>query len=144
MTHKLKILPKWYDDVLNERKKFEVRKNDRDFKVGDKLLLQEWENGIYTGREILKEIEYIYHGDGAYGLSEKYCILGLKPNTQTADDVVEVKHGKWAAAHDTSGHDYERCTECGIYIEGIFFANDYDVNFCPNCGADMRERKETE
>ncbi|MBQ6264933.1 MAG: DUF3850 domain-containing protein [Clostridia bacterium] len=55
-----------------------MRKNDRDFKVGDTLLLQEWENGIYTGREILKEIEYIYHGDDAYGLSEEYCILGLK------------------------------------------------------------------
>ena len=82
MTHKLKILPKWYDDVLNERKKFEVRKNDRDFKVGDILLLQEWERGKYTGREILKEIEYIYHGDGAYGLSEEYCILGLKEMKQ--------------------------------------------------------------
>jgi predicted RNA-binding Zn-ribbon protein involved in translation (DUF1610 family) len=55
-----------------------------------------------------------------------------------AADVVEVKHGKWAEAHDTSGHNYQRCTECGIYIQDIFFANDYDANFCPNCGADMR------
>ena len=59
-------------------------------------------------------------------------------------DVVEVKHGKWAEAHDTSGHDYQRCTACGVYIEDIFFANDYSVNFCPQCGADMRERRETE
>ena len=79
MTHKLKILPKWYDDVLNERKKFEIRKNDRDYKVGDYLLLQEWEKGKYTGREMVKEIEYIYHGDGTYGLSEEFCVLGLMP-----------------------------------------------------------------
>lgn len=87
MTHSLKILPKYYDDVLNGRKKFEIRKNDRNFKVGDKLLLQEWDKDEYTGREMLKEVDYIFPSNGTcelsedycitYGLSEGYCILGL-------------------------------------------------------------------
>ena len=54
-----------------------------------------------------------------------------------AADVRPVVRGKWIEAHDTSGHDYERCSECGTYIESIYFANDYNVNYCPNCGARM-------
>ena len=77
-THFLKILPKWYEDVESGKKKFEIRRNDRPFAVGDILVLQEYERGRYTGREIQKEIEYIYTGDGTYGLSDEFCILGIK------------------------------------------------------------------
>lgn len=54
-----------------------------------------------------------------------------------AADVVERKRGCWITAW-VHGDEYQHCTECGAYVEGIFFANDYDVNFCPSCGADMR------
>ena len=76
--HELKILPKWFEDVTNNKKNFEIRRNDRDFKIGDLILLKEYERGRYTGKEIYKEIQYIYIGDGTYGLSEEFCILGLK------------------------------------------------------------------
>lgn len=82
MTHELKILPKWFNDVAAGVKNFEIRRNDRPFAVGDKLLLKEWERGKYTGREITKEITYIYQGDGTYGLSEEFCVLGLKSNPE--------------------------------------------------------------
>lgn len=125
MTHKLKILPKWFDDVLNERKKFEIRKNDRDFKVGDKLLLQEWERGKYTGREILKEIEYIYHGDGTYGLSEEYCILGLKPKIlMLSTDIVEVvrcKDCRYVWEHENG---YYECGYGFCEVRADFFCAD--------------------
>lgn len=75
--HELKILPKWYADVESEKKNFEIRVNDRNYKVGDTLILQEYDKGNYTGREITRKIQYIYQGNGAYGLSEEYCILGL-------------------------------------------------------------------
>lgn len=77
-THSLKILPQWFHEIAIGRKEFELRKNDRDFRVGDRLLLQEWEDGKYTGRNIIKEIKYLYSGNGDYGLAEGYCILGLK------------------------------------------------------------------
>ena len=77
-THELKILPQWFADVLTGKKNFEIRRNDRDFKVGDYLLLKEYERGHYTGRELKKRIQYIYQGDGNYGLSEEFCILGLE------------------------------------------------------------------
>ena len=80
-THELKILPRWFEDVQSGRKNFEIRRNDRDFKIGDYLLLKEWERGKYTGREITRKIQYIYLGDGTYGLSDDYCILGLCSNS---------------------------------------------------------------
>lgn len=78
MTHELKILPKWFEDVKSGKKTFEIRRADRDFKVGDTLVLKEYEKGRYTGREIERTIQYIYKGDGSYGLSEEFWILDLK------------------------------------------------------------------
>ena len=77
-THELKILPKWFEDVQSHKKNFEIRKADRDFNIGDYLILKEWERDKYTGRYVVRQIEYIYKGDGKYGLSEDYWILGLK------------------------------------------------------------------
>lgn len=77
-THFLKILPRWYQDIESGKKNFEIRRYDRPFEVGDILVLQEYERGRYTGRAIQKEIEYIYAGDGTYGLSQEFCILGIK------------------------------------------------------------------
>jgi hypothetical protein len=81
-THELKILPQYFNAVQDGSKNFEIRKNDRGFKVGDRLLLKEWDSMIeYTGKEITKEISYIFdskESNTLYGLEEGYCILGLK------------------------------------------------------------------
>ncbi|HEN3636303.1 TPA: DUF3850 domain-containing protein [Yersinia enterocolitica] len=67
ITHQLKILPEYFQAVIDGRKKAELRTNDRDFKVGDYLLLAEWESGAaeYTGREIRVEISDITQCDFA-------------------------------------------------------------------------------
>lgn len=83
MEHKLKILPQYFKAVQEGTKTFELRKNDRGFKVGDILILREWikrdlqRESNFTGNEIKKEISYVLEG-GKYGLEEGYCILGLK------------------------------------------------------------------
>jgi hypothetical protein len=77
MTHELKILPEFYNDILSGKKNFEIRKADRDFQEGDKIILKECD-GVFTGRELERWIGYIHRGNGEYGLSEGYCILGLK------------------------------------------------------------------
>lgn len=76
VVHKLKIKTQYFVDVKNGRKTFELRKNDRDFKVGDTLLLEEY-NGDYTGRFIKVIITYLLKG-GNYGLDKDYVILGIK------------------------------------------------------------------
>ena len=43
MTHELKILPQFYRAVLEGRKTFEVRKNDRHYCVGDFISLAEYD-----------------------------------------------------------------------------------------------------
>lgn len=64
-VHKLKLDPRYYDDSAAGIKTFEIRKNDRDFKVGDILELREYvwsglENrGAYTGAVHWKVITYI-------------------------------------------------------------------------------------
>ena len=78
ITHKLKITQKFYYDIKLNGKRFELRKDDRGFEVGDKLLLREYVILEYTGREIKTEITYILRNCEKYGLKAGYAILGIK------------------------------------------------------------------
>ena len=75
-THYLKAWLEYFNDVCENKKKFELRKNDRDFQIGDEVVLQAWDNeeGKYTGYYYRITIKYILHG-GQFGLEEGYCIL---------------------------------------------------------------------
>jgi hypothetical protein len=86
MTHCLKIWPEYYKAIESEEKPFEVRKMDRPFKVGEKLILQEYDPSIgqYTGKECERIITYILKGVGEFGLAEGYCVMGLKRNEHYA------------------------------------------------------------
>jgi len=72
--HYLKTETEFFKAVEKGEKKFEVRKNDRDFKEYDIICLQETVNGIKTGRVITRIIKYIFYG-GKYGLDKEYCII---------------------------------------------------------------------
>lgn len=78
MLHKLKITPQYFRDVCYNNKRFELRRDDRDYKVGDTLILEEYENGKYTGSSFSpdKPIQYILRDCEEYGLQKGYCILG--------------------------------------------------------------------
>ena len=75
-THYLKTKNPYYNDIINNNKNFELRKDDRDFQVGDTLVLQEYDNKL-TGNQIIKTVVYKLKG-GIFGLDKSYCILGLK------------------------------------------------------------------
>ena len=85
-THDIKILPQYFERIENGQKMFEVRKNDRDYQVGDELILDEWDpiTQKYTERLIIMHISYILHG-GQFGIAEGYCVLGLMHSQQWAD-----------------------------------------------------------
>lgn len=73
--HKLKTETEYYQAIEKGLKKFELRKNDRDYKVGDYIYLEETVNGTYTGRKLPPmEIKYILDG-GKFGLEEGYCAI---------------------------------------------------------------------
>jgi uncharacterized protein YqfB (UPF0267 family) len=77
MVHELKILPEYYNAVLSGDKTFEIRFNDRNYQVGDTLILREFTGDSYTGRETIKEVSYLLQ-DVLFGLRENYCVMGLK------------------------------------------------------------------
>ena len=51
--------------------------NDRGFQVGDTVILKEWDNIRYSGREIKGKIKYILD-DKFIGIAEGYVILSLE------------------------------------------------------------------
>jgi hypothetical protein len=76
-THELKTWKEYFIDVWENRKKFEVRYNDRDFQVGDKLFLNEWDTfrTEYTGRSIKCKITYLL--DDYLFVKEDYVIFSI-------------------------------------------------------------------
>lgn len=55
-----KISPTYFDDVKYRQKNFEIRKDDDDVQVGDKVVLGEWkENYGYTGRFVTRKVKYV-------------------------------------------------------------------------------------
>lgn len=88
-THKLKLNTDYYDDSASGVKTFEIRKNDRNFKVGDILELREWVwsaidgKGAYTGNVHWKIITYILE-DKAF-LTEGYVCMAVAPIATTMD-----------------------------------------------------------
>jgi hypothetical protein len=58
-------------------KTFELRENDRDFQVGDKIILLKIGNYLLGESELGPfTISYVLHG-GKFGLGNNYCILQL-------------------------------------------------------------------
>lgn len=78
MTHELKTWKTYYSAIITGKKKFEVRKDDRGFRVGGKLHLREWDEKKeqYTGNGITIDITYKLDG-GQFGIEQGYCVLGL-------------------------------------------------------------------
>lgn len=74
-VHDIKIAASYYADVAGGRKRFELLKNVRGYKVGDRLKMLEFEDGKHTGRII--DADIIYMLEEYAGLEEGYCILGI-------------------------------------------------------------------
>lgn len=83
MIHELKTWPQFFQPLLESRKTFELRRNDRSFKVGDLLHLREFipESETYTGRELRATITYVLDGSKVAGmvcgLRDGYVALAL-------------------------------------------------------------------
>lgn len=76
--HNLKCWPEYFEAVWFERKTFEIRINDRDFKVGDMLKLEEYnrEGGFCTGNCVYAEVVYLL--ESAPGLQSEYVLIGIR------------------------------------------------------------------
>lgn len=90
--HELKILHEYLVDITIGKKTFELRKNDRDYQVGDLIrFIDVREDDSTTNKNIYKNqiepnidentlyrITYVLKGVEQYGIDTDYCILAIK------------------------------------------------------------------
>ena len=82
-VHDLKTWPDAFAAILDGRKPFEWRKNDRDFRVGDVLRLREWAPDAdgaapvsgYTGRVVERRVSYVLAD--RFGVPDGYCVMSI-------------------------------------------------------------------
>ena len=77
MLHELKVYPRFFEETIEGNKTFEIRKNNRDFRVGDVLVLKEWDGTKYTKREVKVAVRYILNDEFA-GLAAGYVAMGVQ------------------------------------------------------------------
>tara|TARA_R110002074_G_scaffold86875_6_gene191822 strand:+ start:6661 stop:7248 length:588 start_codon:yes stop_codon:yes gene_type:complete len=88
MLHELKISPEYFKDILSGVKTFEVRLNDRNYLVGDILVLNEFVSEVnekhpdlfftfYSGKNIGVKITYILDG-GQFGIMKNYVVMAFE------------------------------------------------------------------
>ena len=86
--HELKIEPKYFEAVKDGRKKFEIRKNDRNYQEGDILVLLEYDKyyEAFTGEKITVEISYMTD----YAQKDGYVVLGIEEIWE-GEELTEIK-----------------------------------------------------
>lgn len=78
-VHELKSLPEFFEPLATGVKTFEIRRNDRGFKVGDQLIVQEWRpdraRGAPPGHlHFSLRAEAWVRSDGGAGVSDQRTI----------------------------------------------------------------------
>lgn len=79
-VHHLKIWPDFFAKVRRGDKTAEIRLDDRDFRIGDKLVLREWKPRAkrFTGRfeeRVITDITWL--SQWVPGVTEPYCVLHM-------------------------------------------------------------------
>lgn len=83
--HELKTIEPYFSMVLKEEKTFEVRKNDRNFKEGDYIILRHYdaEKKIYSGWFVACQVTYVLYN--CPGLDSDYVAMGIELLAHGAD-----------------------------------------------------------
>ena len=78
--HHLKTLPLYFDAIARGTKRFEVRWNDRGFKEGDVVSLDEWDaqKHCFTGNSFLVLVEEVFPLDDAARALEGYVAFTFR------------------------------------------------------------------
>lgn len=134
--HELKIEPKYFEAVKDGRKKFEIRKNDRNYQEGDILVLLEYDKyyEAFTGEKITVEISYMTD----YAQQDGYVVLGIEEIWE-GEELTEIKKvvvpkfvAEWLAINKLSSdliqlyEEVEYATDSDGFIEGKW---DYSGEF---------------
>lgn len=82
--HEVKCLPEYFQAVKRGDKTFEIRYNDRDYQVGDTLIICEWDNDRqqFTGDRVTRTISYMTDFEQGPG----FVVLGLRSIPSPAEE----------------------------------------------------------
>lgn len=138
-SHILKTLPEYYQAVIDGRKMFELRKDDRGFEVGDILLLNEFDpdasqsdgggptTGRYTGRGCKRIITYILRGE-SWGLTSDKAILSIRPLTADENNSIF-----WDALKKRDPEDIKADIRVGKQVTVTLYADTKPENHAECC-----------
>lgn len=101
-VHRIKSWPISFDAILEGAKTFDLRVNDRDYRVGDYVDLHKFDpnNGVFMGESQMRKITFIQEidlfdpdcaEDGPFSIT--YAILSyapLAPSNELVDAPIEV------------------------------------------------------
>lgn len=75
--HELKLHTSYFNRVATNQKRFEIRKNDRDYQVGDVLILREFDGQQYVdySTPLIRQVTYI----STFAQREDYVVMGIEP-----------------------------------------------------------------
>lgn len=135
-THHLKTWTRYYYAIVNGTKTFELRKNDRNYQVGDTLVLQEYDENEneYTGRECSVVVTYVLLQATHFGLMDGFCIMGFEKEKALQSSPIHkeielyqkcpVCNGDgYTSEHDSHPHTHGCEGRCPVQAQ------------CNNCGA---------
>lgn len=79
IAHELKCWPRYFEAMVAGNKRFELRRNDRGFEVGDTLYFREWDPKAhrYTGRVAWYRVTYLLAG--TEHLADGFCAMSVEP-----------------------------------------------------------------
>ena len=95
-VHDLKTWPRHFQAIWDGRKSFEMRRNDRGYKVGDTLILREWEpslmygvdgGGEYKGRYVTAIVTYLLDQDEEQPefIADNWVIMAIRVSHRSGE-----------------------------------------------------------
>lgn len=83
--HELRLYDRYFDAVVTGKKRFEIRKNDRDYKIGDVLIFIRCDDDGFDVVDprghpdiFVAAVSYILrHEDFPQGIMDGYVVLGI-------------------------------------------------------------------
>lgn len=117
-VHTIKEGEPSFGDVLAGKKQFSIQPNSTEYQVGDLLMICQYVNDNFTGRDVEKRISYIMKS--GEGLKDGYVLLGLE----------DVEHNV-----DSSS------VEMKVLREGYDFLSRTMFGDCPHCGKHISKEK---
>ena len=84
MEHILKVTKKKFEPLLNGDLTFVIRRADRLYSVGDRLILFEVDGTNETGRSLVVLIKFIAHSEDTEGIKDDYCVFSVKRSAKNS------------------------------------------------------------